>query len=299
MDWNVFFSTVSQTSGAIVGIFSAFLITKIIASQSEFHRGKEKISEYLNKSKTLANEALMIRFEFYNKELAECALRKIDILYEENKKILSASEYFDKFKFSLFQNKEDALNEIKIKIADLNVKQKIDEREYLEMTTKSPFVSTTRYAKIPLTPKALSDDANKERGLIESLLIRTIAQIKFNQDLLKSLKDDSHSSSLVSISIVAAVALFFLGVIYPLSFLPMVTGEKVSISFYFFWDILFSFKGVLLSIISIVFCGLMVSFFCVNKKLKYDRSIIHELEEYSDLRNYSDFFKNYVDNSDE
>ena len=45
MDWNVFFSTVSQTSGAIVGIFAAFLITKIVANQSEYSKNIDKAAE--------------------------------------------------------------------------------------------------------------------------------------------------------------------------------------------------------------------------------------------------------------
>jgi hypothetical protein len=45
MDWNWFFSAVSQSAAAIVGIFAAFIITAIIKNQTEFHRKRDRIQE--------------------------------------------------------------------------------------------------------------------------------------------------------------------------------------------------------------------------------------------------------------
>ena len=89
MDWNVFFSTVSQTSGAIVGIFSAFLITKIISNQSDFSRMKERVSLLVNKSKALSLEANSRYFDWYNRRTRERELDKLKDMFDEGNEFLS------------------------------------------------------------------------------------------------------------------------------------------------------------------------------------------------------------------
>lgn len=38
MDWNYFYSSLALSVAALVGIFSAFIITKVISNQSEFEK---------------------------------------------------------------------------------------------------------------------------------------------------------------------------------------------------------------------------------------------------------------------
>jgi flagellar biosynthesis protein FlhB len=100
---------------------------------------------------------------------------------------------------------------------------------------------------------------------------------------------------LISISIIAVILLFFAGVIYPLSFVPLDPNLEISLSFSAFWDTLFSLKGLLLTLISLIFCGLMVVFIYINYKLKHKNEILDELQKYSYIGNYSIYFKNYDD----
>ncbi len=119
VDWNIFYSTVSQTSGAIVGIFAAFLITKIVANQSEYYRNNEKASDFISKSRALEHETKIRYFQWYNKHTANCELSEIDDLYQDTGEILSAQEYYEKLNFSPFQPKEEALALIQNKVDEI------------------------------------------------------------------------------------------------------------------------------------------------------------------------------------
>lgn len=109
MDWNVFFSTVSQTSGAIVGIFSAFLITKIISNQSDFSRMKERVSLLVNKSKALGLEANSRYFNWYNRRTREREMDKLKDMFDESNEFLSSEEYYERLDFSPFELRSDVL----------------------------------------------------------------------------------------------------------------------------------------------------------------------------------------------
>lgn len=109
MDWNVFFSTVSQTSGAIVGIFSAFLITKIISNQSDFSRMKERVSLLVNKSKALSLEANSRYSDWYNRRTRERELDKLKDMFDEGNEFLSDEEYYEKLDFSPFELRDNVL----------------------------------------------------------------------------------------------------------------------------------------------------------------------------------------------
>lgn len=63
-----------------------------------------------------------------------------------------------------------------------------------------------------------------------------------------------------------------------------------------FWDILFFLKGVLLILILVIFGGLMLVFYIVNRSFLYKVEIKVELEKYFKVINYLLYFVNYEDN---
>lgn len=48
LDWNWFFSSLAQSVAALVGVFAAFIITKIINNQAEFQRKNLRLRELLS-----------------------------------------------------------------------------------------------------------------------------------------------------------------------------------------------------------------------------------------------------------
>jgi len=283
MDWNVFFSTVSQTAGAIVGIFAAFLITKIVANQSEFSTKKERIAQFLHRSQSLRNETKTTDFERYNASVANMVIKKTVKVNDITEEILSAEQYYhdQKLNFSPFQSYPDALKMIQKKIDELH------EKKSSEPTND---ISVAIY---------LNETMEKDKDKIYDLLLRVLDQASLNDALLADIRKNPESSTLVSVSIIATLLLFFSGVIYPLSFLPLKPNEKISLSFGAFFDILFSFKGAFLVLLSVIFGSLLIKFLYVNINLRHDKHTMEKLQFFANEENYSPYFKNYNNYNDE
>lgn len=287
MNWSIFFSSLSTASGVIVGIFAAFLITKIVNDQARFNQNKAKLCELINTSNSLKNEAENRYFSWYNKRTKERALDDIEEHYHDKHKILEAEEYYNNFMFSPFQSKKDALKAIEIKRNEFIQIEK-EERQKL-----GPSMSLVTPPNIHVTRMRLNEEMTEEREFIDRLLVKVRLQTNINRDLLSTFNNEKESSKLVAYSIGASLLLFYAGVIYPISFLPLAPGTKIILSVRAFWDILFSLKGVLISLVSLIFTGLMATFFIVNHRLKHDRSKITSLRDLCHIKNYSQYFENY------
>ncbi|MCT4627907.1 hypothetical protein [Halodesulfovibrio sp.] len=324
MDWNIFFSTVSQTSGAIIGIFAAFLITRIIASQTEFNQHKERLVELLQDSKKLANEVNARSFSWYNKVVAKDQLEElIEELYEYGSNMV-ATDYYDKLNFSPFQNKQDALQQIEDALSKENEKRQreleaqaaLKKRELeAQAALKKSHINVgdmleyglamhgqAILAQPVITPhrikslNKLLDNRDTELSRIHKLFIPLSHQVDKNSDFLKSIKKGNETSVLINASLLAITLLFFVGVVYPLSLLPYHETTSVTFNLTSFWATLASSKGAILFLISLIFTGLMSIFFYTNLTLKYDATQIKKLEKYSTQSGYSEYLENYYNN---
>ncbi|MBN1151339.1 hypothetical protein JXA84_08990, partial [candidate division WOR-3 bacterium] len=108
-----------------------------------------------------------------------------------------------------------------------------------------------------------------------------------------TIRNNPESSTLITVSILLSVILFFAGVIYPLSFLPLNVDSKITLSFYAFFPLLFSLKGIILAIISVIYTGIMVYFRIENRRLKYKDEKILSFSEFLKVETYSKYFKYY------
>ena len=68
MDWNWFFSSLAQSTAAIVGLFGAFIITKIINNEKEYKTNTAKIENLLHQSSLLKKE---VNFPFFENDIDE------------------------------------------------------------------------------------------------------------------------------------------------------------------------------------------------------------------------------------
>lgn len=297
MDWNVFFSTISQTSGAIVGIFSAFLITKIISNQSEFSKLKSDATKNLIESESAEAEAKTRRFEWYNKQRMNRAMHRIDKHYCEHGMLLSPADYISKFKFSPFDSPDNINNAVTNKIHELSEKS---EKIAASKNAMSP--SLLKLQRMANTPSPFDESIElkkielAERKDFDKLVITITNQAKKNKVLCEELKSGVDSVNLVTGSIVTVLFLFFAGVIYPLSFLPWQQGKDISLSLSAFWDIFLSLQGFMLFLISVIFSALMTVFLIINLRLKHSTETINKITYYSHIENYSPFLSNYIKN---
>lgn len=67
MDWNWFFSSLAQSAAAIVGVFGAFIITKILSNQTTFSEKKNRLKELIAKAEKIKVEADELDFGWVNR----------------------------------------------------------------------------------------------------------------------------------------------------------------------------------------------------------------------------------------
>ncbi|MDV3002856.1 MAG: hypothetical protein N5P05_004511 (plasmid) [Chroococcopsis gigantea SAG 12.99] len=169
---------------------------------------------------------------------------------------MSPEEYYNKFNFSQFQPRSELLIIIKRKIEE--IQERAQKQSFEKPTITLPLNSTELYSGEIEIAKL----ARNERELIDNLSLRIKHQINLNNNILIKLRNNNQSSKLITVSILVVLLLFFIGVIYPLSFfLPLNLNQNITLSFKAFFDNLFSLKGVILLIISLTFSSLMLYFY--------------------------------------
>ncbi len=271
MDWNWFFSSLAQSAAAIVGLFGAFVVTKIVANDAEYKRNRAKSQELIHYSEFLRDRAEARNFSWYNEGSSAVSLDHLwgKLTRERDRK--TPEEYYREHSFSPFMPKQDAL----MRIAHL-----IEEHRQLEERQGGFPRVTTLWG---------GSNAQEEREQIEQVIIEIRQHIRLVRSLAALMRSNPESSPQIADSIVALVALFYAGVIYPLSFLPIQGKPVITSSPGVVLDSLFSFRGALLAIISIIFTGIMIAFFIVNRRLRYDSGDIEALQAWEPLGAYSPY----------
>ena len=135
-------------------------------------------------------------------------------------------------------------------------------------------------------------ELNRERELIDATLSDVKHHIRIAQNMMNEISGDPECSGLITKMLVFVSLLFFLGVIYPLSFLPASMGEEISLYFDYYIIIshIVSIKGIFLILLSIVFSSILITFFLLNINLKYSNELVSELMECKKLSSYSEYF---------
>ncbi len=132
---------------------------------------------------------------------------------------------------------------------------------------------------------------NNEREKIDNLISNTKRHIETVKNLLSRITSNPHTSKSITVSIIVVIILFFVGIIFPVAYLPAEEGfdftyDKID----FFIPEFFTPKGVLMMIISVIFLFVMIFFMMINFSLKYGSGKIKTLEYYSNINNYSEYF---------
>lgn len=197
MDWNWFFSAVAQSTAALISIFSAFIISKIINNQKDFSKNNKLFIDYENKS---------------------------------------------------------------IRLQD-----------------------SGDYNKIPHHNEIMRNTISIEKKNLDSEINFHINNIKNFIDIVSS---NPESSKLISFSIIAVFLLFWVGVFYPLCFLPYCDNISLR-SIFRFSDLIYSSRSFILLIIALIFSIVLIVFFIINMTLKYDKKRINNLKKYTNNAFYS------------
>lgn len=301
MDWNWFFSSLSQSAAAIVGIFGAFIITKILSNQATFAEKTSRMRELLVLAQRIVDDAGDLSIDWYNKRIAEREIERLgDILEKDNEE--TSAQLYNRLKFSVFTEKYIALqiieNVIEARRQRLEREREAERRRVeaagrngiggLSNLFGSSIADRVRDFK-PLIPQ-LGPALEKERDAIDLVVRNARHHIRLVSDFLDSVHGNPESSPQITYALIMITALFFVGVIYPLSFMPIRLDTVPVLSIGAFVDIAFSLKGVLLITVSCIFTGVLAMFFAMNLRMKYQTEVIQKLIEFTSLGAYSKYF---------
>lgn len=338
MDWNWFFSTLSQSAAATTGIFGAFIITKIFTNQAVFLEKKSRLKMLLAQAKKISSAAADCDMAWYNetinkeayKDIKELATDKINWTNPEQISETAVTFFKEKQKFSMFTPQKEIDYEIRKILTNICLenlaKAKMEEeatrlkaervkrqQEHPDRigsalnglgftiaeairahpggpgSLKTPSMFTGY--KIPeITPHILLDSTLSEITRVYSDAKHHAALIT---DFLDSIKGNPESPNLISYSLVFVILIFIIGVIYPMSFMPMEAGKGPELDFSIgaILAVLFSFKGFLLTSVTIFFMVVMGIFAQANRSMKYSEPDIESLNKFIDTNEYSKYFK--------
>lgn len=321
-DWNWFFSSLSQSAAAIVGIFGAFIITKIFSNQTSFTEKNSKIKQIIIDAQKISEEAKNFRIPWYNKYYNHSEYIKFHKYLDEKfpnieDPAIVTDEIFSKFysdhQFSAYSN----IDEIKTELAHITKKtceQNTIEREQIQKAAREarnisnpyfpgypsnggqgvsnfmkgpkPLVHSYDFIKMPDWK-----DINAVDDGFEKIYIEAKHHSRIIRELLNSTKGNPESPFQITSALILVLFIFFIGVIYPLSFMPANGAPELSYTISTIHYNLFSFKGTLLSLIAAAFTIIVAIFYKTHSKMKYNDDDIGKLQELSDTNNYCHYFK--------
>lgn len=107
-DWNWFFSSIAQSAAAIVGIFGAFIVTKILANQTAFAERNLRIQELITLGQKLAEASSRLSFEWYHRNDSANEHEKLETLLDEDDSQTPEALY-ERLRFSAYIPRANAI----------------------------------------------------------------------------------------------------------------------------------------------------------------------------------------------
>lgn len=169
---------------------------------------------------------------------------------------------------------------------------------------KAPKISeTANYLSIPrmkplrLYNTKLDESILEEREKINEVL----AEVHYHQEksayLYNRISNNPQSSRTIAFSIYISLFLIVSCISIPLLILPTDTYVTIEILPKILLQNLFSIKGLLVSISTILMYVIFITFLIKNNAMNYSKTTLQKLEELTKLENYSEYLKNYIENT--
>lgn len=306
-DWNWFFSSVAQSAAAIVGIFGAFIVTKILANQAAFAERSLRIQELITQGQKLVEDSGRLSFDWYHRNDNAAELEKLEKLLEEDDSQTPEALY-GKLRFSPYIPRADAIAIVaraKSLREERIEREREEKRRELEQARSRGFSGIATHMDSALlrgvsSPRLLmGPQLDKEREEIDSLYTEARHHVRLVSDFYAIVSPNPESSTVITTSLALILTLFFAGVIYPLSFMPLPTDWKPAISLAEIPSFIFSLRGALLVVVSLLFTTMLVMFFVMNIRLKYPADKLERLVQFKHLSAYSQYFANREANAEQ
>jgi len=274
MDWNWFFSSLAQSVAAIAGLLGAFMIARVLASQSQYQQNRARTRELFDTACRLQDEFRTRYFEWYNKNTLRQGLARLEELLTKDRHPRTREEYYEEIGFSPFQERATVLQRI---------------TETIEGSSAEP-EALFGYQKAFQDPSAnlLIRELREEREAIERQRLEARHHCREIRRHLAETAGDPESSKVAAAVGYALIALFLFGIVIPLAVLPVTSGTlevtprigplSAPVA-----------KGTVLGLITAVFVPLILTFVVINNRLRYPQEERESLARYLRLSSYSPY----------
>lgn len=267
IDWSWFFSSVAQSAAAIVGIVGAFVIGKVLAQQSDFQEKCAAVQRLIDQAQDLKRRWDQSPRDAINDAYWQLADVAACVKLYENPQLVEGDVPTAVRTLVLFPPWiNDAWIQEATQPRQKKARSHLAVKKLRETRAKEPGYAYLDPVSLNLGPAVIPGNypaaADEVAGLrnVKSQILEHIERIESSVSMTR--KVEARWVIPTALSLVAA--LFFTGVIYPLSFLPIRPGDEPVLSLGAFWEILCSLRGVILSAISLGFVGLVGLFGLVH-----------------------------------
>jgi hypothetical protein len=280
VDPSWFFSSAAQSVAALVGILAGFVTTRIIGSQTEFARKRSRTAHLIAEAKLLIERFSRVniaRYDMHANDYAMAALR--DVLAERADDLDDPERAYEagRHLFSPFTPVEDnrarvahELEQWKGPTAE-NVR-----RSYAIGKAEGRFSKEQR--------DELWKTLTVERDLIREVVDQTRQHLSACRQHYRDISAQPEASGVTLAALVVVVSLFFVGVLYPLTFL-LVTVEQSNA------------KMIILAVTSVIVAmAAVVAFYFVAVRLRYPKPECDNLAKYCHAQTYSRHLEIYERN---
>ena len=283
MDWNWFFSSVAQSVAALVGVIGAFLISRILNNEGAYARNRARTRELLRRSDELTDRVRTRYFHWYNERSLVSSLQSVTYALRKEDSLRPAEEYYDEFHFSPYIPGEEVLAAIRERISSEE-----DRRKRSRNTLQLPEID-------PGLLSSARERLEDEGEAIAQVVLAIKAHLREVAEHLESIEKHPERSRVVRITLAVILALFAIGVVYPLTLLPVAQDGLPAPSLSAFSDHL-STKALILWAASVLFAGLVVFLGILNERLTHPVEDLVSLRNRLEVESYSEYLRIRVDN---
>lgn len=286
-DWNWFFSALAQSTAAVVGLIGAFVFTRIVNNQTAFDATTQSLRDLKAGGKHLQDRAASRYIDWYNKRVRASAVKKVRAILAESEPPFNVEDIFSSLVVSPYDDEAEVRGVVEATITEYEPPR----------PSRSGFPDIAHLARSGtsvLRGYQIEDQVQEEREKIDELFADVRYHVERSKEALASIELQPYSSKMVSYSILLLGALFIIGVVYPLSFMPVAPGQEIAfknLSVGAFFALLATFKGVLLLLVAVGVLVLLVVFFRINGGLRFSDTVISDTRELTTVDWYSPYFR--------
>lgn len=317
LDWNWFFSTLSQSAAAIVGIFGAFIITKIFSNQAAYTEKCNRLKQILMQAEKISDASNSYDIEWYNKHFNHLKYEDFHDFLDDNFPDLESAndlstneldDYILKNEFSIYSDHEAIKYELRFianEISKENLERKRQEKnENNSNPSRRGFrwnqilgsaIHGNNIKKLYSSYEAINSspwvELNQLRSDFDQCYLEAKHHTRVALEFMEAIEGNPESPKQISWALLLVLIIFFVGVIYPLSFLPASGKPEITLSLIVIIQNLISFKGFLLAVIALSFTVIVSIFFVSNIKMKYAANDLIKIKQLTELSHYCKHFK--------